>query len=373
MLCQKLWRDIWSDPNAQLNGRKGQPQHGVDVFGHPIYQANYAGVQCKDKDSRLGSELTAGELDEECTKATQFIPPIESFSMATTAARDGALQEYARRLTESQSYPFGVSVWSWDDIAEEVSYRPTILQAYYPTFQASVQDASKVSISLFAYREQFNAFFSRPQIRQRIAPKLGQFIVPLSYELSDNAYRHGKASIFKIACSDESITFEDDGMPFDPLKGLDASKASAESHIGSLILEGFVREFKDDMQISYASINEDGKSLNRLTVQFSESIATLGGTEIMEFPVDMSLIFGREAAEQLAASIPLPNEVRELVLVVTQVHNVSALAELIMCMLGRLKPEMRLTVSLPRIPQLHFFERLFKGYFGDDRLSILYR
>lgn len=34
-LCHDLWKEIWKDPNAQKNGRSGQEQHGVDVFGQP--------------------------------------------------------------------------------------------------------------------------------------------------------------------------------------------------------------------------------------------------------------------------------------------------------------------------------------------------
>ena len=33
--CHVLFQCIWGDPHAQLNGRRGQPQHGVDIFGHP--------------------------------------------------------------------------------------------------------------------------------------------------------------------------------------------------------------------------------------------------------------------------------------------------------------------------------------------------
>ncbi len=34
-LCWRLWKAIWNDRNTQKNGRQGQPQAGVDVFGQP--------------------------------------------------------------------------------------------------------------------------------------------------------------------------------------------------------------------------------------------------------------------------------------------------------------------------------------------------
>src|ERR1700676_2598167 len=55
-LCLELWRDIWNDPNAQKNGRSGQPQAGVDVFGQ--HDGKWAGVQCKQKDGLLWSKVT---------------------------------------------------------------------------------------------------------------------------------------------------------------------------------------------------------------------------------------------------------------------------------------------------------------------------
>ena len=36
-LCHKLWRSIWGDPNTQKHGRRGQAQHGVDIYGKPSY------------------------------------------------------------------------------------------------------------------------------------------------------------------------------------------------------------------------------------------------------------------------------------------------------------------------------------------------
>jgi hypothetical protein len=31
-LCKKLWGEIWNCPEIKKNGRKGQPQHGVDIY-----------------------------------------------------------------------------------------------------------------------------------------------------------------------------------------------------------------------------------------------------------------------------------------------------------------------------------------------------
>lgn len=47
-LCCDLWKILWKDPNTQQNGRIGQPQHGVDVYGRPEQKGLWVGIQCKD-------------------------------------------------------------------------------------------------------------------------------------------------------------------------------------------------------------------------------------------------------------------------------------------------------------------------------------
>ena len=50
-LCLDLWKELWADPGAQKNGRSGQSQRGVDVFG--CFDGKHVGVQCKQKDGLL--------------------------------------------------------------------------------------------------------------------------------------------------------------------------------------------------------------------------------------------------------------------------------------------------------------------------------
>jgi hypothetical protein len=133
-ICHRLWTEIWNDLNAQKNGRQGQAQHGVDIFGKPLYTSNYHGVQCKDKDNRLGSVLTETELVKECNKAIGFKPLLSTFTLATTSQRDEGIQEFYRTLNEDKEFSFDINVWSWDDIEAEIAYRPMILNHYYPNF-----------------------------------------------------------------------------------------------------------------------------------------------------------------------------------------------------------------------------------------------
>jgi hypothetical protein len=367
-LCHRLWSEIWADPNAQLNGRSGQPQAGVDTFGKPARKAFYAGVQCKDKDGRLGGKLSRAELDSECEKAIQFKPRLREFTVATTAPRDESVQLYARQLCESKLFPFDVYVWSWDEIEEEIRCWPNILRRYYPNLELAPGGVARVNMSLISHRDQCSAFFSRPEMQQQIPSGLREFLLPLCYEMSDNAYRHGKASRFSVTCDDTTVRFEDDGLPFDPLTGLDPNMVSAVSHVGSYVFDAFRREYGDRVKISYERLADQSSGLNRLSLEFSTPTRTFD-SQPPEITVDMSLAVGRAGAEQLAASVPLNREASELVLVIGSVDNISALVEFLRCLLKRLERETRLIVYLPSYRLL----RPLGAWLDDGRLTLRFR
>src|SRR5687768_13482569 len=47
-LMLRLFREVWNDPSAQLIGRRGQEQAGVDVHGEDrARDTGSVGVQCK--------------------------------------------------------------------------------------------------------------------------------------------------------------------------------------------------------------------------------------------------------------------------------------------------------------------------------------
>lgn len=136
-LCADLWRRIWKDENTQKNGRQGQPQNGVDIFGRPDKGPSWSGVQCKDKNEDLGSALTDRELRREVAKAQQFTPKLSAFTIATTGPRDSAIQERARLLTEEHRKTglFDVAVWCWEDILARLNDFPEVIALHFPHFR----------------------------------------------------------------------------------------------------------------------------------------------------------------------------------------------------------------------------------------------
>ncbi len=128
-LCRDLWIRIWGDENAQLHGRGGQSQDGVDIFGRPQGRGGeWAGVQCKLKDQ--GGALEAAEIAAEAEKADGFNPRLAEYVVATTAKRDRVAQEAARELTERHG--FRVSVFAWEDIVERLDEHRDVRQQHYP-------------------------------------------------------------------------------------------------------------------------------------------------------------------------------------------------------------------------------------------------
>ena len=57
-LCKMLWGEIWEiSDKIKKNGRLGQAQAGVDVYGVPKNKIRYSGIQCKGKDDYAEAKL----------------------------------------------------------------------------------------------------------------------------------------------------------------------------------------------------------------------------------------------------------------------------------------------------------------------------
>jgi hypothetical protein len=135
-LCRDLWASLWGDPNAQANGRSGQAQAGVDVFGRRAGRAAYSGVQCKKRSTTPdGSPITEDELRAEVEKAKTFEPVLgDEFVLASTGRRDAKIQAVARRISEEHAALglFQVYVYSWDDIQDSLNAHPEVIARHYP-------------------------------------------------------------------------------------------------------------------------------------------------------------------------------------------------------------------------------------------------
>ncbi|WP_041272554.1 tetratricopeptide repeat protein [Desulfitobacterium hafniense] len=193
-----LFSCVLNDPNTQKNGRSGQKQNGVDIFGRRNEHC-FVGIQCKEK---YDSQVTEQELRSEVNKSKDFTPPIDEFFLVTTAPRDQKVQEIARVITSELSqtdHPIGVYVWGWDDIEENATNYPKALKAIDPTWNPYVEEGlSKVTqfqeMILQQIQEVKQSLFLSPDITK-----------PLSYtpegtnlnETDENTPLHGQITAYQ--------------------------------------------------------------------------------------------------------------------------------------------------------------------------------
>jgi hypothetical protein len=134
-ICLALFRAEWNDPLALKNGRIGQPQHGVDVYGSPRSERDkFYGVQCKGKNRNYGARATVDELKAELAKAEKFEPKLARWIFATSASKDGKLQRASRLLSAERESKgqFPVTALGWEDIQSLLARHPNVVEDFYP-------------------------------------------------------------------------------------------------------------------------------------------------------------------------------------------------------------------------------------------------
>lgn len=121
----------WKSLDFFGNGRRGQRQDGVDVFGTSL-EGKSIGVQCKNTLGRVKASVVRTEVKN----AESFAPPIQAMYIATTAPRDSSLQEEVRVLSEARvrEGKFSIGVLFWDDICSDLSSDEVEFFKHYPQF-----------------------------------------------------------------------------------------------------------------------------------------------------------------------------------------------------------------------------------------------
>jgi len=121
----------WKSTNFFRNGRQGQRQDGVDVFGNSD-EGMIIGVQCKNTIHRLSEDVICSEIK----KAESFEPTLGALYIATTSSRDAALQESIRKISKERKIAerFFVEILFWEDIQHDLSLDEMEFFKHYPQF-----------------------------------------------------------------------------------------------------------------------------------------------------------------------------------------------------------------------------------------------
>lgn len=136
-LARSLFAAVWASPLTQKNGRSGQKQDGVDVYGTPeVAPGKTFGVQCKGKNEGYGARATIAEFDSELAKAEKFKPTLGHWTFATTAPNDAPLQEHARLVSEQRDNEgkFPVVAIGWGTIQALLASHQAVVEEFYPEY-----------------------------------------------------------------------------------------------------------------------------------------------------------------------------------------------------------------------------------------------
>lgn len=162
-LCMKLWCGIWSCPEIKKNGRSGQKQHGVDIYGIPKGEDKYSGIQCKGKDEYTHKQITKNEINAEIKKAKLFRPTLRKLYFATTAIKDANIEEYVRITNEShiKAGLFEVHLYFWPEIVDLIDENKVAHDWY-------------MSLTGFKNNQSIKVSFSPDVSEIRLSPKFRQ-------------------------------------------------------------------------------------------------------------------------------------------------------------------------------------------------------
>ncbi len=163
-LCHALFKQLWQDLLAQKNGRRGQAQQGVDIFGSPKGDRRfYRGIQCKGKDCNYGSKAEWSEVLAEIAKAEQFTPKLDEWIFATTAPVDATLQKAARDLSVKRKAKglFSVDVLGWEEIQALMASAPEVIIEFYPEHADYLPQVVEALRALPTFEKKLDRLFDR--------------------------------------------------------------------------------------------------------------------------------------------------------------------------------------------------------------------
>ena len=348
-LCKKLWGEIWECHEIKKNGRSGQNQHGVDVYGIPKNESEYYGIQCKGKDDYTKSQLTKSEIDTEISKAQEFKPKLKKFYLATSANKDSEIEEYIRiKDVENRNVgQFEIHLFSWEDIADLIEENKNTFDWYVKninhkiafdvsvTFQNGekhlefspklIKNHKTYKIKPFDH-SYFELYSSSPADNRKTRREIDTESQPVRYYMDGRSFNKS-ASVFSIRirnCGNTAIknyklyfSFDTDEISADTVdkrdEFLDMRKYSYNTWIYKGTMDGLFEpsdqtlvqkdhiitddicirpmvEHSQEVTLKWKLVSEDFDDEGVLTIQLITEVIERQSTEECEFPIENEII-----------------------------------------------------------------------------------
>ncbi len=326
-LCWDLWKEIWQDPNAQKNGRQGQVQNGVDLWGNPNQEEAYAGVQCKGKDSYTNGILTEEEIRDEVKKAKNFQPQISQYIIVTTGPKDAKVEELARKISVEHLKLglFSVTAMGWVDVVDRLSSFPHLIEKYYPglgpvtaaikedideikqSTQALLESRPEKNPLLSAIMEQLNPLIAHSSdITAAVLTTEHQAELDLSRELI-NSYKPKTALVLLEDLRKRVWSTAQPIVRFRILTNIGTSKLSLNQEIeaAKLFIEALQYNSEDEKAILNAAL---GHLLLRQKVEaktFADEVLKKNSASIRAYSIIIDT-FENEDFDEIVRRIPEP-------------------------------------------------------------------
>jgi hypothetical protein len=210
-LCKRLWGEIWDCSEIKKNGRSGQNQHGVDVYGIPNGEDQYYGIQCKGKDDYTNSSLTEKEIDAEIEKAKTFQPVLRKLYFTTSANKDSSIEEYVRLkdIENRKLNLFEIHLFSWEDIVDLIEQN----KKTHDWFVKNINFKTQYSVSVKFQDESERLIFTPKLFKNHITYKLRQ-PEKLSFGLHHYSPEDNRKTTIKIATEPQPVRYFMNGTTY---------------------------------------------------------------------------------------------------------------------------------------------------------------
>jgi tetratricopeptide (TPR) repeat protein len=138
-IALKLLQRRWENHNLQLYGRRGQRQHGVDIFD-PTASTPHRAAQCKMYEPL--EPLTAKLIREAVKEALAFTPKLDVFAILATAKQATECQQAVKEINlEHQAAGlFVVEYLPWAAIEDLLNEFPDIRGQFYSPVEPGTLD-----------------------------------------------------------------------------------------------------------------------------------------------------------------------------------------------------------------------------------------